>query len=245
VLSLDGGVVSLDSAGGVSLGAEVVVTGAEDEVVVVSAPELLDEVTLSDSEEGAGFDDAGAGGVDVSLEEVVETDVVSDEGALEEVTTTDSDWVDEVSADGVDEELVVTDSDWVVVVSTVWESVVVDSEVVATTTEVSWVAVSVEAELADWVSAVEVSVVPVSVEATVEVSVLVSAETVSWTIMLMSERPVTWSLIKRVKFAEAVPARLCALSWMVIVSWRALGVPENWPVEVLKVNPTGADWLIV
>lgn len=56
---------------------------------------------------------------------------------------------------------------------------VVDSEVVATTTEVSWVAVSVEAELADWVSAVEVSVVPVSVEATVEVSVLVSAETVS------------------------------------------------------------------
>lgn len=56
---------------------------------------------------------------------------------------------------------------------------VVDSEVVATTTEVSWVAVSVETELADWVSAVEVSVVPVSVEATVEVSVLVSAETVS------------------------------------------------------------------
>lgn len=66
---------------------------------------------------------------------------------------------------------------------------VVDSEVVATTTEVSWVAVSVETELADWVSAVEfsvvdvstveVSVVPVSVEANVEVSVLVSAETVS------------------------------------------------------------------
>ena len=119
MLSLDGGVVSLDSAGGVSLGAEVVVTGAEDEAVVASAPELLDEVTLSDSEEGAGFDDEGVGGVEVSLEEVVETDVVSDEGALEEVTTTDSDWVDEVSADGVDEELVVTDSDWVVVVSTV------------------------------------------------------------------------------------------------------------------------------
>ena len=47
---------------------------------------------------------------------------------------------------------------------------VVDSEVVATTTEVSWVAVSVEAELAVWVSAVD---------ATVEVSVLVSVETVS------------------------------------------------------------------
>ena len=119
MLSLDGGVVSLDSAGGVSLGAEVVVTGAEDEVVVVSAPELLDEVTLSDSEEGAGFDDAGAGGVDVSLEEVVETDVVSDEGALEEVTITVSEYDEEVSAGGVDEELVVTDSDWVVVVSTV------------------------------------------------------------------------------------------------------------------------------
>jgi hypothetical protein len=57
--------------------------------------------------------------------------------------------------------------------------VVVDSEVVAATTEVSWVAVSVEAEFVDWVSAVEVSVVLVSVEATVEVSVLVSAETVS------------------------------------------------------------------
>ena len=56
---------------------------------------------------------------------------------------------------------------------------VVDSEVVATTTEFSWVAVSVEAELAVWVSAVEVSVVLVSVEATVEVSVLDSAETVS------------------------------------------------------------------
>ena len=56
---------------------------------------------------------------------------------------------------------------------------VVDSEVIAATTEVSWVAVSVEAELAVWVSAVEVSVVLVSVEATVEVSVLVSAETVS------------------------------------------------------------------
>jgi len=111
VLSLDGGVVSLDSAGGVSLGAEVVVTGAEDDVVVVSVPELLDEVTLSDSEERAGFDDEGASGVEVSLEEVVETDVVSDEGALDEVTTTDSDWVDEVSAGGVDEELVVTDSD--------------------------------------------------------------------------------------------------------------------------------------
>ena len=119
MLSLDGGVVSLDSAGGVSLGAEVVVTGAEDEVVVVSVSELLDEVTLSDSEEGAGFDDAGAGGVDVSLEEVVETGVVSVEGVLDEVTTTDSDWVEEVSAGGVDEELVVTDSDWVVVVSTV------------------------------------------------------------------------------------------------------------------------------
>ena len=56
---------------------------------------------------------------------------------------------------------------------------VVDSEVVATTTEVSWVAVSVEAEFVDWVSAVEVSVVPVSVTPAVEVSVLVSAETVS------------------------------------------------------------------
>lgn len=117
--SLDGGVVSLDSAGGVSLGVEVVVTGVDDEVVVVSVPEPLDEVTLSDSVEGAGFDDGGEGGVEVSLEEVVETVSVSEEGALEEVTTTDSDWVDEVSADGVDEELVVTDSDWVVVVSTV------------------------------------------------------------------------------------------------------------------------------
>ncbi len=56
---------------------------------------------------------------------------------------------------------------------------VVDSEVVTTTTEVSWVAVSIDAELAVWVSTVEVSVVPVSVEATVEVSVLDSAETVS------------------------------------------------------------------
>ncbi len=56
---------------------------------------------------------------------------------------------------------------------------VVDSEVVATTTEVSWVAVSVEAELVVWVSAVEVSVVPVSVTPAVEVSGLVSAETVS------------------------------------------------------------------
>ena len=56
---------------------------------------------------------------------------------------------------------------------------VVDADVVATTTELSWVAVSVEADLAVWVSAVEVSVVLVSVEANVEVSVLVSAETVS------------------------------------------------------------------
>jgi hypothetical protein len=105
VLSLDGGVVSLDSAGGVSLGAEVVVTGAEDDVVVVSVPELLD--------------DEGAGGVDVSLEEVVETGVVSVEGVLDEVTITVSEFDEEVSAGGVDEELVVTDSDWVVVVSTV------------------------------------------------------------------------------------------------------------------------------
>ena len=105
MLSLDGGVVSLDSAGGVSLGAEVVVTGAEDDVVVVSVPELLD--------------DEGAGGVDVSLEEVVETGVVSVEGVLDEVTITVSEFDEEVSAGGVDEELVVTDSDWVVVVSTV------------------------------------------------------------------------------------------------------------------------------
>lgn len=85
MLSVDGGVVSLDSAGGVSLGVDEVVIGVEEEAVVVSAPE--------------------------PLEEVVETDSVSEEGALDEVTTTDSDWVDEVSAGGVDEELVVTDSD--------------------------------------------------------------------------------------------------------------------------------------
>ena len=101
MLSLDGA----EDGGGVSLGVDEVVIGVEEEVVVVSAPELLDG--------------KGAGGVDVSLEEVVETDVVSVEGALDEVTTTDSDWVEEVSACGVDEELVVTDSDWVVVVSTV------------------------------------------------------------------------------------------------------------------------------
>ena len=47
---------------------------------------------------------------------------------------------------------------------------VVGADAVPTTTEVSLVAVSVEAELAVWVSAVDV---------TVEVSVLVSVETVS------------------------------------------------------------------
>jgi hypothetical protein len=48
--------------------------------------------------------------------------------------------------------------------------VVVGADAVATTTELSWVAVSVEAELAVWVSAVD---------AIVEVLVLVSVETVS------------------------------------------------------------------
>ncbi|MBM3719802.1 MAG: hypothetical protein FJW51_04130, partial [Actinobacteria bacterium] len=131
MLSLDGP----RAGGGVSLGVDDVETGVE-EVVVVSAPPLLVEVTLSESEDGVVV---GAGGVEVSLDDVLETVWVSEDEGLEVVTVTVSDPEEAVSAGGVEDELVVTDLVSEVEVSTVLVSADLVSDVETTATVVSWV----------------------------------------------------------------------------------------------------------
>lgn len=70
VLSVVVGDEASEEAGGVSLGVEEVVTGAEDSVEVSDAT-LLDDVTLPESEEG-GAGGVGAGGVELSPDDETE-----------------------------------------------------------------------------------------------------------------------------------------------------------------------------
>ena len=151
MLSLDGP----GAGGGVSLGVDDVETGVE-EVVVVSAPPLLVEVTLSESEDGVVV---GAGGAEVSLDDVLETVWVSEDDGLEVVTVTVSDPEEAVSAGGVEDELVVTDLVSEVEVSTVLVSADLVSDVETTATVVSWVRVSEELDVDVGDSVVRVSVV--------------------------------------------------------------------------------------
>lgn len=151
MLSLDGS----GAGGGVSLGVDDVETGVE-EVVVVSVPPLLVEVTLSESVDGVVV---GAGGVEVSLDDVPETVWVSEDEGLEVVTVTVSDPDEAVPAGGIEDELVVTDPVSEVEVSTVRESAELVSEVETTATVVSWVRVSEELDVDVRESVVRVSVV--------------------------------------------------------------------------------------